>query len=160
MPGWQRGLPDFRVRERTVRRWLARLRRLRALRWQGLRRCVQPVPAGRSECPPDDPNCAETSVLKYCDASGQCGSAYPVCGNACDLNTDCPAIEVCKPCADGTCATVTCQNGQCGWECPAPTNPECTVPTDCAAIEICNVCADGSCAQIDCVNGACQFVCQ
>jgi hypothetical protein len=113
-----------------------------------------------SQCPPDDPTCTETSVLKYCDSSGQCGAAYPVCGNACSVNTDCPAIELCKPCADGSCAEITCQNGQCGWECPAPTNPECTVATDCAAIELCNVCANGSCAEIDCVNGQCEFVCQ
>lgn len=113
-----------------------------------------------TQCPPDDPNCVETAVLKYCDSSGQCGAAYPVCGNTCNVDLDCPQMELCKPCADGSCANITCQNGQCGWECPTQPNPECNVASDCAAVELCKVCSDGSCAQIDCVSGQCDFVCQ
>jgi hypothetical protein len=114
-----------------------------------------------SQCPPDDPDCVETSVLKYCDSSGQCGAAYPLCENTCKTDADCGPVDlICKPCADGTCATVTCNAGQCGWSCPPVSPPECQVKTDCAAIELCKVCADGTCAEIDCVNGACEFVCQ
>jgi hypothetical protein len=117
-----------------------------------------------SLCPPNDPSCAETAVVKYCDAGGQCTLNYPVCGpqQQCKADSDCPAIELCKPCANGGCANVACVNGACGWECPPPTNPECKAKSDCPPIEpaLCKLCSDGSCAQTDCVNGACQLVCK
>src|SRR5262245_11610911 len=39
----------------------------------------KPCGAECSLCGPNDPNCSETGVLKYCDQSGSCGQAYPVC---------------------------------------------------------------------------------
>ncbi len=30
-------------------------------------------------CDPADPDCAETAILKFCDANGQCGMTYPTC---------------------------------------------------------------------------------
>jgi hypothetical protein len=30
-------------------------------------------------CSPNDPNCAETGVLKFCGATGSCGMAFPLC---------------------------------------------------------------------------------
>jgi len=30
-------------------------------------------------CDPTDPNCAETGVVKFCDAAGSCGMAFPDC---------------------------------------------------------------------------------
>lgn len=113
-------------------------------------------------CPPNDPNCAETTVLKFCDGKGQCGPSVPSCGGAqCKSDMDCPAIEICKPCADGSCALVSCLNGTCGWTCPPPPNPECKSAADCGpAPAICKICGDGTCAVTDCVNGSCELVCK
>jgi hypothetical protein len=32
-------------------------------------------------CPPNDPNCIENGLVKYCDASGQCTAVAPTCAN-------------------------------------------------------------------------------
>ncbi len=114
-----------------------------------------------AQCPPDDPSCTETAVLKFCDSAGQCGAAYPVCGNQCSTPAECPAIEICKPCPSGDCAVMGCANGMCEWECPPPVNPQCSTPADCQEMPaICKICSDGSCAGVGCVNGTCDFVCQ
>jgi hypothetical protein len=113
-----------------------------------------------SLCAPDDPNCAEFAVAKYCDPNGQCGLNFPVCStNQCQSAADCPAIELCKPCADGQCAEVDCLNGQCGWTCPAPKVPECQTAADCLFPAICKDCGNGQCATGACLNGSCQLVC-
>lgn len=113
-----------------------------------------------SLCAPNDPNCVETAVVKYCDGGGQCTWNYPVCSpNQCKVDGDCPAIELCKPCPNGGCANVACINGACGWECPPPTNPQCKSAADCPATGACKQCPDGSCAVTDCINGACELVC-
>ncbi len=30
-------------------------------------------------CPPDDDDCAETTVMKYCDSAGECSAQQPAC---------------------------------------------------------------------------------
>lgn len=34
------------------------------------------------ECPPADPTCVETTVVKYCTADGRCSPTAPACGDA------------------------------------------------------------------------------
>jgi hypothetical protein len=113
-----------------------------------------------SQCPPDDPECVETAVLKVCDANGVCGGGAPDCSaGQCSSSLDCPTIAVCMPCADGSCAQPECVNGKCAMICPPPANPECKLPSDCPQIEICMQCKNGSCADIACINGKCDFAC-
>jgi len=113
-------------------------------------------------CPPDDPKCVEDAVLKVCDEKGACAPSIPVCDpnpGQCKLDSDCPAIEICKPCPGGACAVMACTNGACGWECPLPTSPECKLDSDCPAIEACKQCPGGACADMHCLNGSCELVC-
>jgi len=117
-----------------------------------------------SQCDPNDPTCAETAVLKYCDTTGTCSSSFPVCGGGggtCTSDADCPGVGACPPCfGDGSCAENRCIQGACQLSCAPPANPECKTALDCPAIEICMPCPDHTCAQMDCVNGACQWVCR
>ena len=112
-------------------------------------------------CPPNDPSCSETAVLKYCDGGGNCAPSYPKCEptNQCKVKGDCIMPAVCKMCPDGQCAEGACVNGSCGWQCPPPPKPECKVTADCVFPEICKQCPNGKCAQGACLNGSCQLVC-
>lgn len=114
-----------------------------------------------TQCAPNDPACSETAVLKTCDVHGACTPGQAQCGGQCRFDSDCPALEICKPCPGGDCARVACQGGACGWECPSNAEPQCTVATDCEPhIMICQECANGKCAEMDCVVGECRFVCK
>lgn len=114
-------------------------------------------------CPPNDPTCNETAVLKFCDPAGQCAPTYPVCKptpGQCKSDAECPGIDICKPCPDGkSCAQTACVNGTCGWECPPLPAPECKTAADCNMVTICKQCPDGSCAAASCLNGKCELVC-
>jgi hypothetical protein len=115
-----------------------------------------------TQCPPNDPECSETAVLKYCDANGGCGPSFPTCGGTgqCSSAGDCPAILICLPCPDGSCAQPDCVNGKCDLVCAPVTPPECNTNLDCPQIELCKQCGNGTCAEIECVAGACEFVCK
>lgn len=114
-----------------------------------------------TQCAPNDPDCFETAVLKTCDSAGSCTPGQAQCANQCSLDSDCPLMEICKPCPSGDCARVACIGGACGWECPASAKPECATARDCEPhIMICEECGDGSCAEMDCVAGQCRFVCK
>lgn len=139
-------------------------------------RCVASIPgcsghspcAGKacgepcSQCPPHDPDCFETAVLKTCDANGVCTPGQVQCGGSqCRFDHDCPAIEICKPCPNGECASVGCIDGTCGFRCDSNPEPECRTTDDCDPhILICQECPNGRCAEMDCVSGQCRFVCK
>jgi hypothetical protein len=114
-----------------------------------------------TQCPPNDPSCVETAVIKVCDATGACGAGVPNCGGGdqCTSAADCPMIMLCMPCADGSCAKADCVNGKCDLVCPPPPTPQCKSDLDCPQMELCKLCQDGSCANIACINGTCDFVC-
>lgn len=98
-------------------------------------------------CPPDDPDCVETAVIKVCQGDGTCSASNPVCqggdyepcenktcGEACTLcppdDTDCVETAVVKYCNS---------NGVC-----APTQPSCNG-------------GDGSCStDADCIETGCS----
>jgi hypothetical protein len=116
-----------------------------------------------SLCNPADPTCAETAVLKYCDATGICSPAFPSCGTGgtgCQSDADCPGVGACPRCEDGSCAENQCLGGQCQLACSPPANPECKAASDCVFDTICIQCRIGTCAQPDCINGTCQRVCR
>ncbi|MDF1565674.1 MAG: hypothetical protein P1V51_21735 [Deltaproteobacteria bacterium] len=51
-------------------------------------------------CDPADASCAETDVVKWCDASGGCSWAFPECGtnappSECQADADCPSGAYC-----------------------------------------------------------------
>ena len=114
-----------------------------------------------TQCDPADPGCAETAVLKYCDANGSCGAAFPICGGggSCSSKLDCPAVGACPRCPGGGCAELDCVNGGCQFVCPPNPQPQCRSAADCIPPPDCRFCADGSCAKGDCVNGQCRLVC-
>jgi hypothetical protein len=75
-------------------------------------------------CPPNDSTCIETTVVKTCNAWGQCGAGPVTCpdGVTCKSVGDCPITEICMQCADGSCAEMACildatGVGKCGWVC-------------------------------------------
>ena len=112
------------------------------------------------QCPPNDPGCEETAVLKFCDQNGSCQPTYPTCGgNQCNAPGDCPVIGVCKLCPDGSCAMPDCVGGKCELVCAPPPNPQCNTANDCPQIEICKLCSDGSCAKTMCIAGMCELAC-
>ena len=111
-----------------------------------------------SLCPPDDPECVETAVVKYCDADGQCSAQAPrceveeepydpcgglTCGDSCSVcppdDDDCFETAVLKFCdADGRChagdpvcedddAYDPCEGLSCGDSCSlcAPDDDDC-----------------------------------
>jgi hypothetical protein len=88
----------------------------------GIDRCPNPNPcAGKlcgeacSTCAPDQ-SCPP--IVMYCDDQGKCQQNEPTCGKAnCKTDTDCPQLELCAPCADGSCADQVCLNGACQWSC-------------------------------------------
>jgi len=104
-------------------------------------------------CDPNDPDCMETDVLKYCDDFGQCSLNFPACGgSSCLEDVECPQIGApCTSCPDGgqSCPVSQCLDGQCVvlWEgCPGydpcaglgcgdvcspcdPSDPDCYDPT-------------------------------
>lgn len=114
-----------------------------------------------TQCAPGDADCFETAVLKTCDANGACTPGQAQCGGQCRIDSDCPAMELCKLCPGGDCANMTCRGGTCGWECPKNSEPECRTVKDCSPhILICQECGNGKCAEMDCVSGECRFVCK
>ena len=114
-----------------------------------------------SQCDPKDPTCAETAVLKYCDASGTCSPTPPNCGGMCKSRADCPPVTdlACRVCPGGTCAQMDCVNGSCQFACPPNPQPQCRVTLDCPVREVCKICPDGRCAATECINGSCTLVC-
>lgn len=116
-----------------------------------------------TQCPPNDPGCAETSVLKFCDQNGSCQPNFPTCGgnNQCQSEKDCAVITVCIPCpgTPGGCAQPACVNGKCDLVCPPSPTPECKTSNECAQTEICKLCNDGSCASTVCIDGKCALAC-
>ena len=117
--------------------------------------------ASCSQCDPKDPMCAETAVLKYCDASGACTATPPNCGGQCKTRTDCPPVTdlICRTCPGGTCAQMDCVNGSCQFACPPNPQPQCKTTLDCPVREVCLPCPGGGCAGTECINGACTMVC-
>ena len=88
-------------------------------------------------CPPDDPNCFETEVIKLCNAAGECNPEVPLC-----------SIDVCAGCQGG-CESTGCPDG---FECVADPN-EC-IPSACG----CDT-ENGSCiCTSDCGGGSCKPV--
>jgi hypothetical protein len=111
----------------------------------------------------NDPSCAETAVLKYCDPAGHCTTTPPRCegGSTCTTKADCPAVGACPYCPGGSCAELDCVNGACEFVCPPAADPQCTTDSDCQpSILICKLCSDATCAAMSCVNGACDWVCR
>lgn len=116
-------------------------------------------------CDPTDPDCAETSVIKMCQADGTCAASVPTCddydpceglacGESCSLcapgDTDCYETADLKFCqADGTCSGVEpdscdpdgeydpCGGLACGDLCTLcdPSDPDCF---ETAVIKQCN----------------------
>lgn len=75
-------------------------------------------------CDPDDPDCQETDVLKFCNADGQCASETPECAvdNPCDGKTCGDTCSTCDPDDDGNCPPVMeyCdENGACNMAQPS-----------------------------------------
>jgi hypothetical protein len=114
-----------------------------------------------TQCDPKDPMCAETAVIKYCDANGACSPTAPNCGGQCKTRTDCPPVTdlICRTCPGGTCAQMDCVNGSCQFACPPNPQPQCKTTLDCPVREVCLPCPGGGCAGTQCINGACTMVC-
>jgi hypothetical protein len=67
------------------------------------------------------PNCFAPDVRTFCDEKLQCTASVPACGaqgNACMVMQDCPAVRLCLPCPDGSCAEQACLNNLCQFVCP------------------------------------------
>ncbi len=71
-----------------------------------------------SACEPDSPLC--NNVRMYCNERLECQSNAPQCNAlACETDDECPLIDACSPCADGTtCEELKCVNGTCEFRCP------------------------------------------
>jgi hypothetical protein len=64
---------------------------------------------------------APIMAASYCDANLDCVYNVPMCSTKeCTLDTDCPGVELCMPCANAAvaCASVKCVEGSCQLECP------------------------------------------
>lgn len=66
-----------------------------------------------SQCPPNDSDCAETAVLKYCHPDGTCEGTTPQCDGSggCTSDADCATGEFCEKTEADVCsanATGTC----------------------------------------------------
>lgn len=115
-------------------------------------------------CDPADPDCAETAVLKACDASGRCDSADAVscppvdpcagkgCGASCNPCGDahpCPTVAATACDRAGRCVTETpwiCHDPCAGRACHAPCTPCPPGAPGCAAVTCVTWCAaDGRC---------------
>ncbi len=81
-------------------------------------------------CAPNDPDCAETAVEKYCTGpGGECSSAFPACGNECGglLGGSCGEDEFCQYAIDAMCGAAD-QTGTCEpvpEACPEYYSPVC-----------------------------------
>lgn len=96
-----------------------------------------------SLCAPDDPDCVETAVLKYCDASGRCDAVEPDCGG--DEYDPCAGKscgDTCRICApdDDDCVETTVEK-----YCDASGRCDSTQP-DCSGEEY-DPCAGKSCGE-------------
>lgn len=78
-------------------------------------------------CPPGDPDCFETAVVKMCQADGACAPSLPVCT---------------PPATDGGSAWTPCGGKACGERCKIcpPGDPNCFESME---IKVCN--AGGAC---------------
>jgi hypothetical protein len=119
----------------------------------------KPCGAACSDCPPDAMAC--DAALRYCDASGQCGAAFPVCENECETSMDCAVVDLpCQICPDGSysCPGAECQAGRCISTYPT-CGSQCMTDMDCPAILApCQPCPGGmmaSCPTSECVMGRC-----
>lgn len=120
--------------------------------------------ASCTDCPPGDPSCAETAVLKECDASGRCvpltlglacSTAHPdcvgkVCGASCNpcgpdrvcptlIPSACDRFGQCVGDVPGICEG-ECLGKACGTPCHPPSCPfamRCLEPGYCTADERC-----------------------
>jgi hypothetical protein len=56
----------------------------------------------------------------FCNEELECQPNQPACNAlACDVHDDCPLVDACPLCADGTtCAEMQCVNGACQFQCP------------------------------------------
>jgi hypothetical protein len=123
----------------------------------------KPCGAPCSDCSPNDPDCVETAVLKFCDERGGCGMAYPQCGGGqCTTSKDCiqPGAP-CEICPDGSyaCPGAECVNGQCVYSSES-CGSVCQTDKDCPLLGApCQKCADGtiSCPSTKCVAGQCSY---
>ncbi len=90
--------------------------------------------AGCTVCPPDDPNCVETDVVKFCQSDGSCSSNQPSCEDKpeCQQDSDCvvsgcsgqvcaaePQATTCEWREEYACyqeyGDCGCNEGSCGW---------------------------------------------
>jgi hypothetical protein len=113
-------------------------------------------------CSPGGASCAPAQVLSFCNAAGVCQTGTPSCGsgNMCMTALDCPQTELCYMCSDGSCGTIDCLDGRCGYVCPEDPVGSCMTTADCGTPPpICEPCEDGSCAQMACVENSCEMVC-
>jgi len=97
-------------------------------------------------CPPGDPDCAETAIVKACDSAGRCTSEYPVA---------CAPADACagKACGDECTISLPCH-----FE-----NPPCLAPVDFGHCDIAGACVPGefgSCSpHPDCLGKSCGDAC-
>jgi hypothetical protein len=104
-------------------------------------------------------DCPVADVAFLCNADGKCAAEAPNCLGECTTEMDCPQLELCYMCADGSCGTMECLNGACGWSCPPGPEPECMSAMDCVTDTVCRVCPDMSCAVVECLRNECVSVC-
>jgi hypothetical protein len=117
---------------------------------------------GACENRPCGATCARGDVAGYCDASGNCGLAFPLCeAPECETTGDCvqPGAP-CQQCMDGSfaCPSVECFAGQCIGSFPTCEGATCQGDQDCPqSLAPCQVCADGSaaCPYSRCEGGQC-----
>jgi hypothetical protein len=107
------------------------------------------------------PRPAMSNVYATCNSTGECVAGEAECGTACMQHTDCPAIEICRPCeGTGLCGADICVNGRCQMVCPVPMEEQCQVDMDCPTPPpVCEMCPDGACAGTSCIEGTCVFGC-
>lgn len=138
-------------------------------------------------CPPDDPSCFETAVVKACDARGLCAPAGTFvcsaadcagkpCGTPCDapcpLGAPCPAPVACD--GKGACAPLTislcggpCAGKACGEACTYDppcrlASPPCMVPSVVGQCDATGACVPGlaTCTPFDpCAGKKCGETC-
>jgi hypothetical protein len=100
-----------------------------------------------------------SDVAFVCNIDGKCVAEAPKCEGQCMTTMDCPQMDLCYMCADGSCGTRECVNGGCEWVCPPGPEPECMSAMDCVADAVCRVCPDMTCAVVECLRNECVSVC-
>ena len=107
-------------------------------------------------CPPSDPNCSETDVLKACDPQGVC-SPEPDGGFNCDEGPcgDCQPNEICE---DGECVLYNpCMDKGCGEPCTlcAPNDLNCTETDELKVCDPQGLCSPEPDGGFNCDGGPC-----